>query len=84
MGSVVAFRDITRRREAEKRLQFTQYAVDNAADAVFWINPSTAEIEYANEAACRILRFVREELLSMNIADINPDVSPERLAELIQ
>ena len=39
VGTVIAARDITERQKAEKRLQFTQYAVDNAADAVFWIRP---------------------------------------------
>ncbi len=42
VGSVIAFRDITERLKAEKRLQFTQYAVDNAADVVFWVTPPTA------------------------------------------
>jgi PAS domain S-box-containing protein len=82
VGSVVAFRDITERLKAEKRLQFTQYAVDNAADAVFWISPADGKIEYANEAASRVLEFSRDELLSMNIVDINPNATPERLAEM--
>ncbi len=83
VGSVVAFRDITRRRAAEKRLQFTQYAVDNAADAVFWINPADGKLEYANEIACRILGRSREELLTMTIGEINPNVTAERLDELM-
>ncbi len=84
VGSVVAFRDITERLKAEKRLQFTQYAVDNAADAVFWINPIDGTIEYANEAASRTLGFPREHLLAMNIADINPNATPERLAAMVE
>ena len=80
VGSVIAFRDITTRLKAEKRLQFTQYAVDNAADAVFWINPIDGKIEYANEAAARTLDFPRELLLTMNIAEINPSSTPDRLA----
>ena len=82
-GSVVAFRDITRRREAEKRLQFTQHAVDHAAETIFWVRPSDGGIEYANEAACRVLGFNRKELLGMNIAQLNPDFSVEKLAELL-
>ena len=82
VGSVIAFRDITERLKAEKRLQFTQYAVDNAADAVFWINPIDGKIEYANEAASRVLEFSREELLVMNIVDVNPNATAERLAEM--
>ncbi|HZD49458.1 MAG TPA: response regulator, partial [Silvibacterium sp.] len=82
-GSVVAFRDITRRREVEKRLQFTQYAVDHAAEAIFWVRPVDGGIEYANETACRTIGLTRVELLGMNITDINPDVSPEKLVALL-
>ena len=83
VGSVIAFRDITARRAAEKRLEFTQYAVDNAADPVFWINPVDGKVEYANEAACRELGYPREELLAMNIADLNPQVTSARRAEMV-
>ncbi len=82
-GSVVAFRDITRRREVEKRLQFTQYAVDHATENIFWVRPSDGKIEYANEAASAMLGHSRSELLAMNISDINPDVDSERLAAVI-
>jgi two-component system sensor histidine kinase/response regulator len=82
MGSVVAFRDITKRREAEKRLQFTQYAVDHAAEPVFWVRPSDGGIEYANEAACSLLGFTRAELLAMNISAISPKFDEERQAWL--
>ena len=81
VGSVIAFRDITERLKAEKRLQFTQYAVDNAADVVFWVNPTDGRIEYANEAAARTIGSPRQELLTVNIADINPSATPARLAE---
>jgi len=83
MGSVIAFRDITERRAAEKRLEFTQYAVDNAADAVFWVNPVDGKIEYANEAASRTLDYSRKELLTMNIVDIHPNAVDERLAKVV-
>ena len=82
-GSVVAVRDITRRREVEKRLQFTQYAVDHAAECIFWVRPSDGKIEYANEEASAMLARPRAELLTMNIADINPDVNQERLAAIL-
>ncbi len=66
----------------EKRLQFTQYAGDNAADIVFWINPADGRLEYANEVARRPLGFTREELLRMNITDINPAFDAAKLASL--
>ena len=83
LGSVLAFRDITERLKAEKRLRFTQYAVDNAADAVFWINPAEGKIEYANEAAARAFEFSREELQAMNIGDVHPSATQERLAQRV-
>jgi two-component system, sensor histidine kinase and response regulator len=82
-GSVVAFRDITRRRATEKQLQFTQYAVDHAADTVFWVRPSDGGIEYVNEAACRSLGFTREELLHMKLADINANFNADKLSAMI-
>ena len=83
VGSVVAFRDITERREAEKRLQFTQYAVDNAADAVLWARPTDGGLEYVNEAACRNLGFSRQELLGMKITDFAVDFDSERLGTVV-
>ena len=82
-GSVVAFRDITRRREVEKRLQFTQYAVDHAAESIFWVQPSDGKIEYVNEAACKMLGHSRDELLAAKISDIEAEVTQENLALLV-
>ena len=84
VGTVVAFRDITERKAAEQRLQFTQYAVDNAADPVFWVRASDGALEYINRAACSSLGYAREELLSMQIQDVNPELDHERWNELLQ
>jgi two-component system sensor histidine kinase/response regulator len=83
VGSVVAFRDITERREAEKRLEFTQYVVDHAADAVLWMRPGDGGLEYVNEAASRSLGFKREELLAMNTSDIDLDLSAQKLTDVM-
>src|SRR4051812_34289795 len=71
VGTVVAFRDITERKAAEQRLKFTQYAVDNAADPVFWVRASDGQLEYVNHAACTSLGYTREELLAMQINEVN-------------
>jgi two-component system, sensor histidine kinase and response regulator len=84
VGTVVAFRDITERKAAEQRLQFTQYAVDNAADPVFWVRASDGKLEYINRAACSSLGYAREELLSMHIQEVNIDLNHERWKELLQ
>ena len=72
--------DITERKQAETDLQLTQYALDHAPDAVYWMKPDGRFI-YVNEVACRTLGYTREELLAMSVADIDPSVphgvSPE-------
>ena len=66
-----------------EQTRFTQYAVDNAADAVFWATPADGGFEYVNEAACRSLGFERAELLDMKISDIDVGFGAEKLEGLI-
>ncbi len=63
--------DITKRKQAEERLQLMQFSVDRAADAAFYICPD-GKFFYVNEAACKSLGYSREELLTMSIHDIDP------------
>ena len=71
-----AINDITKQRSAEKKLLFTQFAVDHIADAAFWITKD-ARIFYVNEAACRSLGYSQDELLTMTVNDIDPEFSAE-------
>lgn len=72
--------DISERKQAEEALRFTQYAVDNAFYLAFW---STADgrIFYVNDAACRALGYSREELITMSISDIAPEIPAETFAD---
>jgi PAS domain S-box-containing protein len=63
--------DITEHKRAEEALRLTQFSVEHASDAVFWMDPQ-GRILYVNEAACRSLGRSREELLSLSIPDIDP------------
>ncbi|MFQ5422650.1 MAG: PAS domain S-box protein [Phycisphaerae bacterium] len=73
--------DITERRQAEEALRLTQFAIDHASEAAFWVRPD-GRFFYVNEAACRWLGYSREELLRMGVPDIDPRYQPDRLAEL--
>ena len=68
--------DITKRKRAEKELRLTQSSLEDASDAIFWMD-AQSRIVYVNEAACRSLDRSREELLSLSIPDINPVVPQE-------
>ena len=69
--------DITERKNAEVALRLTQFSVDRAGDAAYWMGPD-GRLLYVNERACEVLGYSRDELLSMKIQDINPDFPPER------
>jgi PAS domain S-box-containing protein len=58
-------------RERTTALRLTQFSIDHAADAIFWID-STGQFIYANNSACTKLDFTREEILQKNITALIP------------
>ena len=78
---IEACRDITHRKQAEDALRLTQFSVDHAADAVFWLGPD-ARFVYANIKACEQLGYSREELLSLTVHDIDPNYPAEGWPQL--
>ena len=77
------FRDITDRKRAEEALRFTQFAVDNAADGIIYID-SEGRVEYANETVCRELGYEREDFLALTVGDIDSEMSPEAYQKLFR
>jgi PAS domain S-box-containing protein len=79
-GHVIAFlamqTDITERKRAEESLKLTGYSLDNAQDIVIWFC-SDGRIYYANNSACKSFGYSRDEMLSLTIFDINPNVTRE-------
>jgi len=75
-GAVLVFRDRTAEKAREQQLRLTQFSVDVAGDAVFWIAP-TGRFIYVNEAACARLGYSREELLRMHVYDISATTTRE-------
>ncbi len=69
------FSDITERKQMEDRLRTTQYAVDHAADSIFFIGDNGYFLD-VNESACRRLGYTKKELLTMSVMDIDPDFLP--------
>ncbi|MEO5915820.1 MAG: response regulator [Luteolibacter sp.] len=65
--------EIVERRRSEEALRFTQFSVDNASDAMFWVAPDS-RLLYVNNATCRILGYTVQELHAMNVLDIVPEL----------
>jgi PAS domain S-box-containing protein len=70
-SAFVIVRDITQKKEAEKALRFTQFAMDHAFVEVFLLTDDM-RIVYANDEACRALGYTRDELTRMSLSDIDP------------
>jgi len=83
---LVAFRDITERKQAEESLTLFRSLMEQSNDAVEVVNPETARFLDANEKACAELGYTRDEFLSLKIHDIDPIVDksafPKVMAEL--
>ncbi|MBL8076131.1 MAG: PAS domain S-box protein [Nitrospira sp.] len=75
--SVTVGDDVTESRRLERALRLTQFSVDQAVEAILWLDPY-ARMFSVNDAACRMLEYPREELLSMTVHDIDPNFPVER------
>lgn len=64
------------RDKAEEHLKLTQYAMDNSTDAVYLIRKD-ASIFYINKAACYILGYSYNELISLNVYEIDPNYNED-------
>ncbi|MDP1945990.1 MAG: PAS domain S-box protein [Nitrospirota bacterium] len=76
VGAIVLNEDITALRRAQEAIKLTQFSIDHAVEAFFWIGPD-AKILYVNEAACRMLEYTSDELTAMTVHDIDPNFPPE-------
>ena len=73
-------RDVTERKERERKLLLFRNLLDNSNDAIEVTDPETLRFLDVNDRECRDLGYSREELLSMSILDIDPTFGPDCMA----
>ncbi len=85
------FHDITKRKKVEEELKLSEEKFrelfEQAGDYAFILNPSDQGglvIMDANEAACKIHGYTRDELVGMSMTELDPGLSKERISERIQ
>jgi two-component system NtrC family sensor kinase len=61
-------------RATQQELHLTQFAIERASDAAYWVRPD-ASFAYVNEAACHALGYTRAELLALRVHDVDPECS---------
>ena len=76
VAGMAVLRDITEQRQAERSLRLTQFSVEQAMDAVTWLD-DMGHLLFANEALCRYLGYSSDELLALTIYDIDPDINED-------
>lgn len=69
--------ELIERKQTEESLQMFQYSIDQAMDAIFWMD-RFGGFSYVNEKACLSLGYTREELLNLRLWEIDP-VYPREL-----
>ena len=60
----------------EEELFFSRYLVNQLPNAIFCLG-ADAYFLYLNDAACRLLEYSQQELLSMSLSDIDSDFSQQ-------
>jgi PAS domain S-box-containing protein len=56
---------------SSQNVSFSQYAMDNAVDPVYWIDRRGRNV-YINAAACDSLGYSHEEMLELSVPDYDP------------
>lgn len=77
-------RDISERKQDEEKLQLFRLLLDHSSDAIEIIEPLTMRILDVNETECKVLGYSKEEMLSMSIFDIDPQLDTDSAKELRQ
>jgi diguanylate cyclase (GGDEF)-like protein/PAS domain S-box-containing protein len=81
LGSFAIVTDVTQRRKDEEVLRLTQFLLDHAGEGAFWADADGCFF-YVNEAACALMGYSREEMLSLRVRDILPAESADHFREL--
>lgn len=75
--------DITQRKEGDRQARLSDFTVQKAGDAVFWLCPK-GNIKQVNEEAIHRYGYTREEFQEMNVLKISGDVGEEEFADIWQ
>lgn len=78
-----AAQDISERKKDKEQLEILGFVLSNAPYAVF-VNEGIQQqkFTYVNDEACKSLGYSREQLLSMTVYDIDPNITAEILAQV--
>jgi PAS domain S-box-containing protein len=79
----LVMKDITNRKNSEISLKMNAVGIENACDAVLWID-ETSRLFFANQAACRKYGYTKEELSDLSLVDVDTRITAIRWYEIMQ
>ncbi|MBS4027434.1 MAG: PAS domain S-box protein, partial [Ignavibacteriales bacterium] len=74
-------RDVTLQKQEENALKLFRTLMDNSSDAIEVLDPRSLRYLDVNKKACEELGYSRNELLSLSVFDIDPNVTASSYAE---
>ncbi|MCX6999808.1 MAG: PAS domain S-box protein [Candidatus Sumerlaeota bacterium] len=63
--------DLTGHNLLKRALSIAMLSIERSGEAIVWVEPDGHHI-YANDAACNLTGYSRDELLSLSVKDLNP------------
>ncbi len=75
-GLICVVRDISDRKEMEKRQLLSESSLDKASIEIYWITPE-GRFDYVNDTAVNKLGYSKDEFNEMNVWDIDPNYKEE-------
>lgn len=76
-NAIIIHRNITDQVKTEESLRLSQFTIEHAANAIFWITRN-GRFLFANEQACHSLGYTREELTDLYLWNIDPNYPKEK------
>jgi two-component system sensor histidine kinase/response regulator len=70
VGRVVNYRDVTQRAQFEQKMMFNHIVVESSGP-MLWVDRASSRVVYGNAAACELLGYKPEELVSLRIQDLD-------------
>lgn len=81
---IATIRDVSQRREAERRVRWVQRLLDSTSDAVFVFATDSLALLHVNAAASRHTGYPDEQLLTMSPLHFLPGLPERRLRSLLE
>ena len=77
-------KDIESRQQIEESNERAETILNQMQDGFWIVNIDDVQVIEVNDAMCRLLGYSRDELLTMTLADVEVNHSPEEIAQKIQ